>query len=161
MERPDGGEVGVILISDKSSCSGCGLTLAIRSDRPSHVTVYSETLGTVTGIHYHKMCKSCSCKIVQYYGYVTDSSKPGLKYDSNWADLPYFVSSQETVFESLFLKMDADILIGQVSYCQKANIYNYFHGYYKNKKQHSKKKSQNGEESVMISSDDCPCASER
>ena len=126
MERPDGGEVGVILISDKSICLQCGSALALRFDRPSHVAVYSETLGTVTGMHYHKTCKSRHCKVVQYYGYITDGSKSGLKYDSDWADLPYFISSQETVFASLFLKkMDADLLIGQVSYRQKADIYNY------------------------------------
>lgn len=94
MERPDGGEVGVILISDKSVCSQCGSTLALRSDRPSHVTVYSEVLGTVTGMHYHKTCKSHSCKTVQYYGYVTVGSKSGLKYDSDWADLPYLLRKQ-------------------------------------------------------------------
>ena len=168
MERPDGGEVGVVLISDKGVCSQCHSALALRCDRPSHVTVYSETLGTVTGMHYHKICKSRTCKTVQYYGYVTDGSKSGLKYDSNWADLPYFVSSQETVFESSFLrKMDADILIGQVSYRQKADIYNYFHGYYNLKKQHSKidaekKKSQNAEKPHdEVSGDNCPPASGR
>ena len=167
MEKPDGGEVGVILISDKSVCSQCSSTLALRSDRPSHITVYSEILGTVTGMHYHKTCKSRSCKTVQYYGYVTCGSKSGLKYDSNWADLPYFVSSQETVFESSFLKkMDADLLIGQVSYRQKADIYNYFHQYYNIKKQHSKgdaeKKGQNAEKSRdEASGDNCLPASGR
>lgn len=167
MERPDGGEVGVILISDKSACSQCGSTLALRSDRPSHVTVYSETLGTVKGMHYHKTCKSHSCKTVQYYGYVTGGSKSGLKYDSDWADLPYFVSSQETVFESLFLKkMDTDLLIGQISYRQKADIYNYFHGSYNIKKQHSKfdgeRKSQNAEKShEQVSGDISSVASGR
>ena len=164
MERPDGGEVGVILISDKSICLQCGSALALRSDRPSHVAIYSETLGTVTGMHYHKTCKSRHCKVVQYYGYITDGSKSGLKYDSDWADLPYFISSQETVFASLFLKkMDADLFIGQVSYRQKADIYNYFHGYYKNKKQHSKKKCQSAEkpQDEVSDDDDSPPASGR
>lgn len=62
MERPDGGEVGEILISDKSFCSQCGSALALRSDHPSHVAFYSETLGTVMRMNYHKTCKSCHCK---------------------------------------------------------------------------------------------------
>ena len=44
--------------------------------------------------------------------------------------MPYFVSSRETGFEmSLLEKFDAELLLGQVSYNQRADIYNYYHGY--------------------------------
>ena len=120
MEMPGGRELGVILVSDKCMCCKCGGALALRSDRPSHLTIYSEALGTVTGTHYHKTCKYPGCKVVQYYGYTTSGSKLGATYDSDWSDLTYFVSSQETAFETSFLKkMDADLLIGQLSYRQR------------------------------------------
>lgn len=155
MEMPGGGELGVILVSDKCMCCKCGGALALRSDRPSHLTIYSEALGTVTGTHYHKTCKYPGCKVVQYYGYTTSGSKLGATYDSDWSDLTYFVSSQETAFETSFLKkMDADLLIGQLSYRQKADIYNYYNGYHNFKKQHSKlDASKKGKQSASRSND--------
>ena len=55
-----------------------------------------------------------------------------ITYDANWRELPYFISSRETAFEmSLLTKLDADILIGVMSYKQSADIYNYTHGYNK------------------------------
>ena len=51
-------------------------------------------------------------------------------YDDNWHTLPYFVSSRETAVEmSMLRQLDAEILIGQLSYKQRAEIYNYTHGY--------------------------------
>lgn len=48
----------------------------------------------------------------------------------NWSSLPYFISSQETAFEMKFLNMyDTELLIGELSYKQKADIYNCYHGY--------------------------------
>ena len=48
----------------------------------------------------------------------------------NWRELPYFISSRETAFEmSMLIKLDADILIGLMSYKQRADVYNYIHGY--------------------------------
>ena len=140
MERPDGGgKLGAILISKVSQCTQCGSSLILRSDRPSHLALYTESIGTMAGLHYHKLCKNRSCKMVQYYGYTIKGDKSGLYYDKGWELLPYFVSSQETAFEMNFLKkMDAYLLIGQVSYRQKAEIYNYHYGYYNVKKQHSK-----------------------
>ena len=50
-----------------------------------------------------------------------------ITYDVDW---PYFVSSRETALEmSILCKLDAEILIGQMSYKQRADIYNYIHGY--------------------------------
>ena len=48
--------LGIVLLSDKSSCRLCGGTLLLRRDRPSKVTLYTEHLGTVPATHYHKFC---------------------------------------------------------------------------------------------------------
>ena len=49
--------------------------------------------------------------------------------------LPYFVSTQETGFEMSMLKrFDLELLIGQLSYKQKADIYNVYEGYDTTKK---------------------------
>jgi len=54
-----------------------------------------------------------------------------LYYDDDWSTLPYFISTQKTAFSvTLLQNYDAELLIGQVSYKQRANIYNYNHGYY-------------------------------
>lgn len=44
--------------------------------------------------------------------------------------MQYFVSSSETAFEvKMLIKFDAELLLGQISYKQKADIYNYSHSY--------------------------------
>lgn len=49
-------------------------------------------------------------------------------FNSDWGKLKYFVSSKETVFTQTFLKkVDAEILIGQNSFLQLADMYNYIH----------------------------------
>ena len=62
--------------------------------------------------------------------------KQSLHYNDDWADHQYFLSSQETAFETTLLKkFDAELLIGQVSHKQKANIFNHINGYKVPKKQ--------------------------
>ena len=155
---PHGKELGVVLVSNKSLCSECGSSLITRLDRPSQVTVYCEVIGTTAGKHYHKICKNSKCKIVQHFGYTTNGLNSCVQYDRDWEDLPYFVSSQETVFATALLrKMDSELLIGQVSYNQKADIYNHYHGYYNVKKQNSKldAKKKSSIQSDEISSQCC------
>lgn len=131
--------MGLILISSKSKCCVCGGKLLTRGDRPSRVTLYTESLGTVPGSHYQKYCQNIrrGCKLVQHYGYHTNGDfESGLRYDDNWEDHKYFLSSQETGFELAMLKrFDGELLIGQVSYHQKAEIYNMVHEYGVPKKQ--------------------------
>ena len=51
-------------------------------------------------------------------------------YDANWMTLPCFLSSQETGFEMKMLSdFDVELLIGQISYKQKSDIYNISKGY--------------------------------
>ena len=121
-----------MLISSLSKCQACGGELAVKADRPSHLTLYSDTLGTVTAIHFRKICKNTrkgTCNTVQHYGY--HSKKVGeVVYDDNWKELPYFILSRETAFETKILfQLDAEILIGTLSYKQRAEIYNCVHGY--------------------------------
>lgn len=52
--------------------------------------------------------------------------------DNNWAELPYFISTSKTGFSTTLLeKFDAELLLGQLSYKQKADIYNFYHKYMK------------------------------
>ena len=53
-----------------------------------------------------------------------------MKYDEDWSTLPYFMSTRETAFSMDMLhRLDKEILIGQISYKQRAEIYNDVHGY--------------------------------
>lgn len=126
--------LGIPLVPNQENCLSCGGKLSLRSDRPSRLTIYTESQGTVTATHYHKYCRNKGCKFVQYYGY----HKPGNGYscyNNNWISLPYFIPSQETGFEIAMLKkFDVELLIGQMSYHQKADIYNVANGYDNTKK---------------------------
>jgi len=120
--------IGVVLMSPSKTCQKCNALLTIRGDRPSHV--YDDVLGTLPGAHYHKYCRKVGCHLHQYYGYHKHGESEGMHYDSEWVSLPYFVSSQQTAFSMrLLVTFDADLLIGQVSYKQRAEMYNYVHGY--------------------------------
>ena len=138
MKGPDDKPLGIILISKNIKCVYCSAELAVRSDRPSHLTLYTECMGTQSATHYYKRCVNSACKAIQHYGYTTKNDKQsGILYDAEWDSLLYFVSSQETAFELSFLKkFDGELLIGQISYHQKAEIYNYNNSSY-----HAKKKS--------------------
>ena len=84
------------------------------------------------GLHNHKYCQNSSkgCSYRQFYGYHSEGSQSVQFYDKDWANAMYFVSSSETAFEmSLLSKFDAELLLGQISYKQKAETYNYVSGY--------------------------------
>ena len=125
-------QIGIVLVSSHSKCQLCEGNLLVRGDRPSHITVYTETYGTVIGTHYHKHCQNHNkgCSFRQYYGYSSRGSQSITYYDSDWEDNMYFVSSSETAFELHMLqKFDAELLHAHVSYKQKAQIYNHSNGY--------------------------------
>ena len=48
-----GTPLGLVLISSVTNCRSCGGKLLLQQDRPSHITVYTESIGTVVGSHYH------------------------------------------------------------------------------------------------------------
>ena len=120
------------------------------------MTLYTDTLGTVSATHFHKYCsKGCKgCKLIQFYGYY----KCGDGYNDNWKSLPYLVSSQETGFEMCMLeRFDSELLIGQISYKQKADIYNVSNGYDMTKKECSSLPKKSGHKPpVQISHQHCP-----
>ena len=123
--------LGVILISKKDKCDECGGKLLLRKDRPAKLTVYTDTYGTIPGNHYRKFCANSKhgCKVVQHYGYYT-KGPVDIYFDKDWPTHKYFVSTQETAFElQLLQRFDTELLIGQISYKQRAEIYNATHGY--------------------------------
>ena len=123
--------LGIPLVSSEIKCHECGGQLFLRRDRPSRLTLYTASLGTVPATHFHKLCRNSrkGCHVVQYYGY-SKSGIGSMFYDTNWMTLPYFLSSQETGFEMKILNdFDVELLIGQISYKQKSDIYNISKGY--------------------------------
>ena len=64
--------LGVVLISPNTRCPLCNENLLIRSDRPSHITSYTEAWGTVICTHYHKFCRNFrkGCNFRQYYALI-------------------------------------------------------------------------------------------
>ena len=123
--------LGIPLVPNQTCCICCGGKLLLRSDRPSRISLYTNTLGTVPATHFHKYCQNNrnGCRLVQYYGYHTNGNTNS-QYSPNWNILPYFISSQETGFEMELLKQfDIELLIGQIAYKQKADIYNVVKGY--------------------------------
>lgn len=84
-----------------------------------------------TGSHFHKYCTNRSCGFTRYYGYyTTGGSAAHVLYNHDWESLPYFVSSRETVFcMQLLRRVNAGILLGQQSFKQCADIYNFLHKY--------------------------------
>lgn len=118
--------MGVILMSQNKQCCKCGSSLQLRRDRPSSVVIYDDEMGTVPGSHYHKLCTNQSCGLTQFYGYV--SFNCSIYYNLDWEVNPYFVSSRESVFSMQLLKrFDSEILIGQMSFKQCADAYNFLH----------------------------------
>lgn len=116
--------LGIVLISSKEICCQCGSKLYLRSDRPCTITIsYDDNLGTVPGTHYTKYCQKRNCSKQEHYGYSTQGDSGAMIYDSEWSSLPYFLSSRETAMSMEMLRrLDKEILIGQISYKQRADI---------------------------------------
>ena len=118
--------LGVILISPENNCLVCGSELKLRKDRSSSIVLYDDCLGTIPGAHFHKFCSRRTCSFVQHYGYYCIESQ--VIFNQNWNQLSYFISSRETGFSLKILReLDASVLIGQISFKQQADMYNYLH----------------------------------
>lgn len=129
-----GHPIGIVLIPENKICMSCGGVLRIRSDRPTFLTLYTDDMGTVPATLFHKYCSNShkGCTFTQYYGFHSFNETSESVADSNWAELPYFVSTHKTGFSLSFLrKFDAELLLGQMSYNQKSDIYNFYHKYEK------------------------------
>ena len=120
--------IGVVLVSSKERCQLCDKSLYIRKDRCSKITLYDDQRGTLPATHYVKYCRNSKCSLQQYYGFYTRGSVGEVYYDKDWASLPFFMSSRETAFTmKMMQRLDTEILIGQLSYKQRADIYNHIH----------------------------------
>ncbi len=144
-----GHPLGVVLVPTNSICKACGGRLVLRADRPSYLTLYTDDMGTVPGTIFRKYCSNShkGCAFTQHYGYhsFNHDDASSTVADSNWTELPYFVSTSKTGFAMAFLeRFDAELLLGQISYKQKSDIYNYYHKYERIQKKlsHSQNKSQ-------------------
>lgn len=122
--------LGVVLISMNDKCYNCASLLYIRADRPSTVTIYDDSVGTLPGTHYTKYCRRKGCSFQQHYGYYTNGELSEMKYDDDWLSHKYFLATRETAISiEMLRRLDQEILIGQLSYKQRADIYNEVHGY--------------------------------
>ncbi|CAH3186566.1 unnamed protein product [Porites evermanni] len=135
--------LGVVLISEKESCRLCGKVLAVKFAKAVNVVVYHEGRGTFMGCRVPKVCCNKSCKLIQHYGYYTFQDNKF--YDDDWEKQEYFLSTGKTAFHmNLLLKFEVEILIGKLSFKEKADIYNEVHGcvcdHDDNSKEHGKKK---------------------
>ena len=120
--------LGVVLLPQMTQCLTCGDTLQLRKDRTASVVIYDDSVGTIAGSHFHKICKNRSCGYTQYYGYYTLKGSTRVYANKDWECLPYFVSSRETVYSKLSMqRFETEILLGQLSFKQCAEIYNEIH----------------------------------
>ena len=130
--------LGIVLLSANNKCKLCEGSLLVRADRPSFPVVYSNDFGTVNSTHFRKYCQNNwkGCQFTQHYGFYMIGNESQVFYEKNLLDLPYFFPSHMTAFATkLLLGLTAELLLGQISYQQRADIYNYIHGYDSVKKQ--------------------------
>ena len=131
LQCPSEKPLGIVLLSERSTCPECKSNLLLRRDRPAAVAVYHDVMGSVPGTHFHRYCSNRKCSYTQYYGYHTVSTADGSHksvFDDDWEELPYFVSSRETAFQNkLIERFHSQILLGQQSFVQCADVYNHLH----------------------------------
>ena len=119
---------GVVLISEKAVCRLCGRKLIAKVIRPVNVIVYHDTKGTFMGCCIPKICSNRMCNLTQHYGYYTVGDKNF--FDEDWDRHEYFACSRKTVFRmGLLSNMEIEILLGKLSFKEKADIYNAVFGY--------------------------------
>ena len=67
-------------------------------------------------------------------------------YDEDWGTLEYFISRRKTVWQEVVVKFGFEILLGKLSFKEKADIYNAVQGG-DDSACDSDEESENGEES--------------
>ena len=128
----NGRPIGIALISPKQYCCVCSGALVLRKDRGASIVVYDERLGPCPGTHFHKICTRKSCTVRQYYGYHSNQEAT-VVYDDDWKTNQYFVSSSLTAFSvKMLIQIDSQIVFGQLSYKQIADIFNNVHNTFGN-----------------------------
>ena len=60
----------------------------------------------------------------------TEGLSSQVTFDLEWESLPYFVSSRESVFSmDMLSRFNAEIILGQLSFKQCADVYNFVQKY--------------------------------
>ena len=136
VEGFQGKSLGIVLISANNKCKLCGGDLLVRADRPSFPIIYSDDIGTANGTHFRKYCQNNwkGCSFTQSYGFHTNGNDSEVIYD-NYHQLPYFVSSHMTAFQTSFLPISLLKYYWDKSHTDRTDIYNYIHEYDQTKKQ--------------------------
>ena len=130
--------LGIVLMSTNTKCNVCGGNLLVRMERPSFPVVYTNDFfcwwytllqilpKQLERLHVH----------TALYKFHSEGNESEVIYDDEYSELPYFVSSHMTAFETkLLYQLTAEILLGHISYQQRSDIYNYVHGYDSARKQ--------------------------
>ena len=98
----------------------------LRKDRLSPVVIYDDNMSTIPGSRFHKYYTNQACGLTQYYWLLYSQ----VIFDLEWESLSYSVSSHESVFSMDVLRcFNAEIVLGQLSFKQCADIYNFMHKY--------------------------------
>ena len=141
--------LGVVLISEKESRHSCGNVLVAKFTKAVNVIVYHKACGTFMGCRVPKVCHNKYCQMIQHYGYYTVEANKF--YDEDWEKQEYFLSKGKMAFDMKLLhKFEVEVLIGKLSFKEKADIYNEVHGcerdHYESSKERGGKK---GREKVI------------
>ena len=115
-----GQPIGSILISKRDVCRACKKNLSV--DAATHVVViYHRERGSYLGTRITKFCRVC--KIYEHHGYWTLNGKR--QFDLECLDDEFFLSSEDTAFQTSLLKDCANFLIvGAVPFATFAMVYN-------------------------------------
>ena len=120
--------LGVVLVSKKDSCQSCNKKLSVKASRICNVVVYHESRGTFLGCRIGKVCSNRACNVTQHYGFYTVGEDK--YYDEDWSEHEYLLSSGKTAFDmKLLSKFEVEILLGKLSFKEKADIFNEVNGY--------------------------------
>ena len=102
LEGFQGHPLGIVLLSANNTCRLCGGGLLVLANRPSFPVIYQELQGTTCGTHFRKYCQNNykGCSFTQHYGFYTKGTEKEVVYDQDCLDLPFFLSTNMTAFET-------------------------------------------------------------
>lgn len=95
--------------------------LAASTKGSPYFKFYDDRMGTVHGTHFHQPYLWAYSLLSVLY---LRNSK--VIFEDDWESLRYFVSSRETAFSlNLLKRFNSEILLGQMSFKQCAEVYNH------------------------------------
>ena len=112
--------LSLVLVSPNKSCQVYGEQLLIGKDRPSTLVIYDHVLGSIPE---HIVIVTAPIE-----GAILSSIMAIMSMEVHTM---CFMSTTETAFSTELLhKINGEVLIGQLSFKQCADLYNYFHQYF-------------------------------